>query len=81
MGTKFAPVYATLTIGHLEEKLLNIIEKDYDADFQHFYRTKWKRILDYCFFPWTKPKEELNTFNGNLNDLHKDIKFNCNLIH
>ena len=23
MGTKFAPVYATLTIGYLEEKLLN----------------------------------------------------------
>ena len=75
MGTKFAPVYATLTIGYLEEKLLNIIEKDYDADFQHFFITYWKRFLDDCFIPWTKSEAELKTFHGILNNLHKDIKF------
>ena len=75
MGTKFAPVYATLTIGYLEEKLLNIIEKDYDADFQHFFKTYWKRFLDDCFIPWTKSEAELKTFHGILNNLHKDIKF------
>ena len=75
MGTKFAPVYATLTIGYLEEKLLNIIEKDYDADFQHFFKTYWKRFLDDCFIPWTKSEAELKAFHGILNNLHKDIKF------
>ena len=75
MGTKFAPVYATLTKGYLEEKLLNIIEKDYDADFRQFFKTYWKRFLDDCFIPWTKSEAELKTFHGILNNLHKDIIF------
>ena len=36
MGTKFAPVYATLTIGYLEEKLYTIIETNYDTEFQRY---------------------------------------------
>ena len=51
MGTKFAPVDATLTIGYLEEKLFNRIENDYDADFQHFFKAYWKQFLDDCFIP------------------------------
>ena len=36
MWTKFAPVYATLTIGNLEEKLYTVIETDYNAEFQQY---------------------------------------------
>ena len=38
MGTKCALVYATLTFGHLEEKLYTIIETEYDAEFQQKLR-------------------------------------------
>ena len=38
MGTKFAPVYATLTIGYLEEKLYTIIETNYDTEFQRYLK-------------------------------------------
>ena len=38
MGTKFAPVYPTLTIGFLEEKLYTIIETNYDTEFQRYLK-------------------------------------------
>ena len=75
MGTKFAPVYATLTIGYLEEKLYTILETDYDAEFQQYLKAYWKRFLDDCFIPWTKSEEELKTFHYILNNLHGDINF------
>ena len=75
METKFAPVYATLTIWYLEEKLYIIIETDYDAEFQQYFKTYWKRCLGDCFIPWTKSEEELKTFHSILNNLHDDIKF------
>ena len=59
MGTEFAPVYATLTIGYLEEKLYSIIETKYDTDLYHDFKKYWKRFLDDCFIPWTKTEEEL----------------------
>ena len=75
MGTKFAPVYATLTIGYLEEKLYTVIETDYDAEFQQYLKAYWKRFLDDCFIPWTKSEEELKSFHYILNNLHDDINF------
>ena len=38
MGTKFALVYATLTIGYLEETLYTIIETNYDKEFQRYLK-------------------------------------------
>ena len=75
MGTKFAPVNATLTIGYLEEKLYTVTETDYGAEFQKYIKTYWKRFLDDCFIPWTKSEEELKTLHSILNNLHDDIKF------
>ena len=75
MGTKFAPVYATLTIGYLEEKLYTIIETNYDTEFQRYLKKYWKRFLDDCFVPWTKSEEELIKFHSVLNNLHNDIRF------
>ena len=38
MGTKFAPVYATLTIGYLEEKLYDCIKTSYDTEFYNYFK-------------------------------------------
>ena len=51
MATKFAPVYATLTIGYLEEKIYSIIEAKYDTNFYHDFKKYWQRFLDDCFIP------------------------------
>ena len=59
MGTKFAPVYVTVTIGYLQEKLCNIIEAKYDTEFYHDFKKYWKGFLDDCFIPWTKTEEDL----------------------
>ena len=75
MGTKFAPVYATLAIGFLEEKLYTAMETVYDIEYQQYLKKYWKRFLDDCFVPWTKSEDELKTFHSVLNNLHKDINF------
>ena len=75
MGTKFAPVYATLTIGYLEEKLYDCIETNYDTEFYNYFKLYLKRFLDDCFILWTKSREELRHFHHILNNLHSNIKF------
>ena len=75
MGTKFAPVYATLTIGYLEEKLYTEIKNVFGTDFGNYFEKNWKRFLDDCFVPWTKSVRELRTLHEILNNLHKDISF------
>lgn len=75
MGTKFAPVYATLTIGYLEEKLYEEIKSVFGTEFGNYFQKTWQRFLDDCFVPWTKSLEELKLFHEILNKLHKDIKF------
>ena len=54
MGTKFAPVYATLSIGHLEVKLYEKVTEVFGNEFGKYFITSWKRFLDDCFIPWTK---------------------------
>ena len=75
MGTKFAPVYATLAIGFLEEKLYTAMGTVYDKEYQQYLKKYWKRFLDDCFVPWTKSEDELKTLHSVLNNLHKDINF------
>ena len=75
MGTKFAPVYATLVIGYLEEKLYRQINEKYGNHYTDEFQRNWKRFLDDCFIPWTKSKSELVELNHLLNNLHPDIKF------
>ena len=50
-GTKFAPVYATLVVSYLEEKLYNEIKSSFEHDFSSFFIDNWKRFLDDCFIP------------------------------
>ena len=51
MGTKFAPTYATLVLGYLEEKLYATVAEKYDDQFRNYFEKMWKRFLDNCFFP------------------------------
>ena len=75
MGSKFAPVHATLTIGYLEEKMYTEIKNVFGTDFGNCFEKNWKRFLDDCFIPWTKTVQELRTLHEILNNLHKDISF------
>ena len=68
MGTKFAPVYAILTIGYLEEKLYEEVKARFGDDFGNYFVKKWKRCEDDCFVPWTKSSKDLKT-------LHAILKF------
>ena len=69
MGTKFAPIYATLTIGYLE------VKQFFGDEFGNYFVTNWKRFLDDCFIPWTKTVSDLESLRNVLNNLHIDIKF------
>ncbi len=59
MGSKFAPTYATLVVGFLEQKLYARIGSIYNDEFLSFIKTFWKRFLDDCFIFWTKFPHEL----------------------
>ena len=74
MGTKFAPVQATLTI-NLEQKLYTEIKNVFGTDFRNYFENNWKRFLDDCFVPWTKSVQELRTLHEILKNLHKDVSF------
>ena len=46
MGTKFAPIYATLTFGYLEVKLYEKVTEVFGDEFGNYFVTNWKRFLD-----------------------------------
>ena len=75
MGTKVAPIYATLVLAYLEEKLYNQAEQEFDQDFRIYLEDNFKRFLDDCFIIFTKTEEELKRFHSLLNTLHPSIKF------
>ena len=74
MGTKFAPVYANLVLGYLEEKLYTDLEQIYDQEFANKFRSLWKRYLDDCFIFWEN-KTDINKIFHLLQNLHPKIKF------
>ena len=50
MGTKFAPVYATLVKGYLEETLYEKINARFGSQYTDEFINSWRRFLDDCFF-------------------------------
>ena len=76
MGTKFAPIYATLVLAYLEEKLYFIqVEKEIDSNFRKYIEDNFKRFLEDCFIIFTRSDEELKKFHNLLSTLHLSIKF------
>ena len=49
MGTKFAPIYATLVLAYLEERIYEQSEKEFDLNFKICLEANFKRFLDDCF--------------------------------
>ena len=66
MGTKLAPSFANLFMGHFEDKFV------YTYHLQPFI---WKRFIDDIFFVWTYGQDELDKFVTYLNNCHETIKF------
>ena len=66
MGTKLAPSFANLFMGHFEDKFV------YSYPLQPLI---WKRFIDDIFFVWTYRQDELDKFVNYLNTCHDTIKF------
>ena len=77
MGTRFAPTYATLVLGFLEEKLYEKMTDKYNTNFSEYLRENWKRFLDDCFIIW-RHHTDLDEFVNDLNALHPAIEFTMN---
>ena len=75
MGTKFAPVHATLVMGYLEETLYEKIKIRFGHEFGNEFIQNWKIFLDDCFIPWKMSSSELLELKDILNNLHADITF------
>ena len=66
IGTKFAPPYAILFMGYLEDKILNsLVEKP----------LVWWCYIDDIFMIWQHGEEKLKEFLKILNSCHPTIKF------
>ena len=66
MGTKLAPSYANIFMGHLEQQML---------EGYHKKPTLWLRFIDDIFVVWPHDLNELNTFLTYMNSFHDTIKF------
>ena len=70
MGTKLAPSFANLFMGHVEDKFV------YSYPLQPFI---WKRFIDDIFFVWTYGQDELKKFVTHLNTCH-DSRLDINFL-
>ena len=75
MGTKVAPIYATLVLSYLEEQLYLRLERDFNHQFSQYIEENFKRFLDDCFILFTKSDNELEKLYQYLNNLHPSLKF------
>ena len=75
MGSKFAPIYATLVLAYLEETMYEKAAQEFDSNFRTYLETNFKRFLDDCFLIFTRAEEELTRFHTLLNRLHPSINF------
>lgn len=75
MGTKMAPTYATLVMGHLERKLYEQFGHRYGTEQRDQFINIFKRYLDDCFLFWDKTRQELDELHKLLNDLHPKLQF------
>ena len=76
MSMKFAPPYANLSVGFLEETVLFPVEllKYFSHDNCKLIKKLFKRYMDDGFLPWHCTLD-LNVLKNVLNNLHPTIKF------
>ena len=75
MGTIFAPTYATIVMGFLEEIFYNKIEEKFNRTKREEIERNWLRFLDDCFIILEDNILTPTVFLDILNNLHKNIKF------
>lgn len=77
MGTKFAPSYATLVLGYLEQNLYNQIYQTFGKTTAEKIKNNYKRYLDDVFLIWDKQDGEVSTITNLMNDLDSKLSFTC----
>ena len=66
MGTKMAPSYANIFMGHLEGQLLKAVP---------LTPYRWLRFIDDIDMQWSHGQDNLKIFLELANNFHKSIKF------
>ena len=75
MGSKFAPIFATLVLAYLEEKMYTKSEEEFGSDFRQYLEANYKSFLDDCFLIFRRSEDQLTKFHNLLNDHHSSINF------
>lgn len=75
MGTKMAPVYATLTLGYLEYKMYDTIKRNYNFQLHNFFVDNYFRYLDDVMLIYDKDQMSISEISALLNDMNVDLKF------
>ena len=75
MGTKVAPVYATLTLGYLEPSLYRNIENKFGIVAKKFFTTHYYRYLDEVLIIYNNKKITNDDSDNYLNNLNLTQNF------
>ena len=77
MGTKFAPAYATLVLGYLEETLFTNLSTKFSNESVHEIKTKYFRYLDDILCIWDLRRGEISILQEELGTLDNQLTFKC----
>ena len=75
MGTKMAPVYATLVLGFLEKQLYATISTVYNCDISEYFRCHYFRFLDDVLIVYDEKVIPLERVTNLLNNLCSHLNF------
>jgi hypothetical protein len=77
MGTKFAPAYATLTLGYLEEIVFEDISTTLCARMSGLIKNNYFRYLDDVLCIWDRNWGDPSLLQNSLNKVNSNIEFIC----
>ena len=80
MGTKMAPMYATLTLGYLEKKLYASIYNDYNFTIYENFVKYYFRYLDDVLVIYDRRAMSINNINYMLNSVSNDLNFKLETV-
>ena len=75
MGTKMAPIYATLTLGYLELKLSATIQNHFSNAIYNNFRKFYFRYLDDILIFFKTSELSIEEISNLLNEMNNNIKF------
>ena len=70
MGTKCAPVYATMVIAFLEVQLYDKFQEYFGLEARQRLQKEWMRYLDDFFIYWDTRLSPVTQLHNILNSLH-----------